>query len=345
MSHFRKSRHSAFTLIELLVVIAIIAVLIALLLPAVQQAREAARRTQCKNNLKQFGLALHNYHDSMNTFPPRHGGVNNIFTFQYAELSGFVYLLPYIDQAPLWNQISGAPNQGGSPALATFPHPKGMLSVFLCPSAPIPQPITSPATVNSGQCRSYAMCVGDGVCQWHNCNNNRGLFQAQWGQTHAMRDITDGTSNTLMLGERALFINQREILGTFANSGYTITNPSSCLTTVSNGQYTVAGDITGPGRFWASGYWGQWSSFNTIVAPNSPSCGNDVSFGSVSSRHVGGAHVLLADGAVRFIGNSIHTGNQSAAPPDWSGSTTAASPYGVWGALGTIRGGEVVTEF
>lgn len=215
--------------------------------------------------------------------------------------------------------------------------------MFLCPSAPIPAKIILPGT-DSGGCRSYAMCVGDGVYQWENGTNTRGAFSNREGQTRSLSDITDGTSNTLLLAERALFISQQEILGTFANGGYSITNPSSCLTTVSNGQYSSPGDITGPGRFWASGYWGQWASFNTIVAPNSPSCGNDISFGSASSRHVGGAHVLLVDGSVRFISENIDTGNQSAVPPDISGFS-GKSPYGVWGALGTIRGSEVIGEF
>src|SRR5438270_6004969 len=100
-------RRRGFTLIELLVVIAIIAVLVALLLPAVQQAREAARRSQCKNNLKQIGLALHNYHDIFNLFPSASGGTDQGAKNNGDRLSGIVMLLPHLDQAPLWNQISG----------------------------------------------------------------------------------------------------------------------------------------------------------------------------------------------------------------------------------------------
>src|SRR6478609_4093851 len=103
-----RHRTRGFTLIELLVVIAIIAILIALLLPAVQQAREAARRTQCKNNLKQIGLALHNYHDTFLCLPHRQGGTNGPDPTQNNrdETGGTVFLLPYIDQAPLYNQIA-----------------------------------------------------------------------------------------------------------------------------------------------------------------------------------------------------------------------------------------------
>src|SRR5581483_8700238 len=116
----RRSWKKGFTLIELLVVIAIIAILIALLLPAVQQAREAARRTQCKNNLKQLGLALHNYHDNFNTFPP--GGVNGTAaTSNYQGWGWSIMLLPQIDQAPLYNQINFSLSM--STVLAQVPNP------------------------------------------------------------------------------------------------------------------------------------------------------------------------------------------------------------------------------
>src|SRR5687768_12322516 len=109
----RRRLRRAFTLIELLVVIAIIAVLIALLLPAVQQAREAARRTQCKNNLKQLGLAIHNYHDTYTRLPIQRGGTDGAAaeTNNKLEMSAFVGLLPYIEQAPLFNQISSPGNK------------------------------------------------------------------------------------------------------------------------------------------------------------------------------------------------------------------------------------------
>ena len=113
MKHLRSSKRKAFTLIELLVVIAIIAILIALLLPAVQQAREAARRTQCKNNFKQLGLAIHNYHDVFSTAP---FGCTGTFGATYRRFSGHFGLLPYIDQAPAYQQASALMDAGGANA-------------------------------------------------------------------------------------------------------------------------------------------------------------------------------------------------------------------------------------
>ena len=129
-----EQRHGGFTLIELLVAIAIIAILISLLLPAVQQAREAARKSQCKNNLKQIGLALLNYEGNAKRLPPHSGGTN----YNNGLLSGIVMMLPYLGQAPLWKTIAGAPGQGGITFGAAFPHPKKALPVLLCPSSPQP---------------------------------------------------------------------------------------------------------------------------------------------------------------------------------------------------------------
>src|SRR5690606_27248796 len=149
-------RRPGFTLIELLVVIAIIAILIALLLPAVQQAREAARRSQCKNNLKQMGLALHNYHDVAGQFPPALTHAGDVATWPAAlnitfnqSTTGFTLLLPYLDQAPLYNQYNfneasvpvaanGLPLAGTGNWQANVPATSTILSVFLCPSDPAP---------------------------------------------------------------------------------------------------------------------------------------------------------------------------------------------------------------
>ena len=137
MSGRNRQSHRGFTLIELLVVMAIITILMSLLLPAVQRSREAARRTQCKNNLKQFGIALHNYHETSLMFPPGVGGTAGSGS-NNERLSGVVFLLPTLEQGPLWKKIRGAVLQGGSPTAVGFPHPPGDMPIMLCPSNSLP---------------------------------------------------------------------------------------------------------------------------------------------------------------------------------------------------------------
>ena len=346
-------RRRGFTLIELLVVIAIIAILIALLLPAVQQAREAARRTQCRNNLKQLGIALHNYHDVYGSLPPGTGGTGPFGTAQTNEghLSGVVMLLPYLDQAPLWNRITGAPGQGGHPGKVGFPHPDSDIPVLLCPTSPIPQR-TVTATEDWGPSRSYLVSLGDETRDYFDTSTTpprparlRGAFT--YLATFRFRDFTDGTSNTIMMAERehgasgnSLGVRGRIVWPIFGIE----TNPSLCLATASNGLYTVTGiPIRRMGFSWAGG----WSNINwvtTILPPNSPSCGitSPAWFGvmSASSLHTGGVQVLLTDGSVRFISENIDTGDLTLPP-----ATSGPSPYGVWGALGSKAGGEIIGEF
>ena len=205
----RKSlRNRGFTLIELLVVIAIIAILIALLLPAVQQAREAARRTQCKNHLKQLGLALHNYHDVYNKFPKlsfaTQTGEGTSATVgaarDWAGFSGIVMLLPYMDQAPLYNQLdfnfyanSGA---GGAPS-DPAPTNRTILqendfTTLNCPSDTV--------FPGSGSSTNYVLCTGTHFNAWGTgAATNDGFFHRAF--TNSMRDCTDGTSNSIMMGE------------------------------------------------------------------------------------------------------------------------------------------------
>src|SRR6185369_16613349 len=150
-----RRQRSGFTLIELLVVIAIIAVLIALLLPAVQQAREAARRSQCKNNLKQVGLALHGYHDTFLRFPAMRGGPD---LQRGGDFVGFISILPQLDQGPLYNSITGTAYQNPWNAIPGW---QAQLPVLMCPSEGIPA-ITDQPTNNLGQ-RNYHFCVGTTV--------------------------------------------------------------------------------------------------------------------------------------------------------------------------------------
>ncbi|GIX04411.1 MAG: hypothetical protein KatS3mg114_0280 [Planctomycetaceae bacterium] len=207
---------TGFTLIELLVVIAIIAILIALLLPAVQQAREAARRTQCRNNLKQLGLALHNYHDAYNMFPARQGGSGAICAGELRlRMSAFVALLPYYDQAPLYAEIMANQNAPWS----NSPWWIRNLPVLNCPSD---SGFTPPNGGGPHGTVSYAFNAGDNYAasvanpaERTACNPNneppipcRGLFSRKI--CYAIRDVVDGTSNTMAMAERSRPNHQRD---------------------------------------------------------------------------------------------------------------------------------------
>ena len=290
-----------FTLIELLVVIAIIAVLIALLLPAVQQAREAARRTQCKNNLKQQGLALHNYHDTFRVFPPgEFGGV-------YENYSGGIVgnrkcwmqmILPYIDQANLYNQLVPYFNNGTD----MLSVPQSIITTRVpslqCPSDPEAGKVSSQS---QGFIGNYVMCAGsqdtrttiNGDSTGMNLN---GVFYAV-SKTN-IRDITDGTSNTLMASELVVVPDAA-------------TGPGGCY----SGIYDYRGAYYNPLS------WGVM--FESIDPPNStvpdqlwnacgstaqsPCSGCALSSNVVHARstHTGGVHALMCDGGVRFISNSV----------------------------------------
>ena len=322
-----------FTLIELLVVIAIIAILIAMLLPAVQHAREAARRSQCKNNFKQLGVAIHNYEQSTKKLPPHGGGK----TQNGGVLSGIVMLLPYLDQAPLWKKIAGAPGQGGSPISATFPHPNSALPVLLCPSAPQPPPPASATASLGGPGRCYHFSLGDST---FGSTVPRGPFSPLSGQTRAISDFRDGLSNSILAAEQSpsewAIAAANDLLGGF-NTIFT-TSPPTCLSFVVGGIYQYP-YTHGHGRFWAYGIPDAHATIQTILPPNKPSC---TWLSTASSRHVGGVHVVMADGSVRFINNSINAGDQTF---DAANITSGPSPYGIWGALGTIAGREVATDF
>lgn len=198
-----------FTLIELLVVIAIIAVLIALLLPAVQQAREAARRSQCRNNLKQLGLAMHNYHDTMSTFPP--GGIGqNLWSADPSSTNSanracwMQQILPYIDQAPLYNLISpyfDGKNSGGNTATWLWPGTKTVIPVLMCPSDPA-GPKQNTYTIPLGFQGNYVANAGSSHFNLNNGNILDGMFYAQ--SRVRSRDLLDGSSNTLMMSELIL---------------------------------------------------------------------------------------------------------------------------------------------
>ncbi|MEK6261316.1 MAG: DUF1559 domain-containing protein [Planctomycetota bacterium] len=369
-------RRRGFTLIELLVVIAIIAVLIALLLPAVQQARESARRTQCKNNLKQVGLALHNYHDVYGVFVYRKGGstpgVPNAARFDgnYERRSGIVALLPYLDQSALFQTIDQGDPTMVNPIPPGGPAPWFAWSgwtlraqVLRCPSDPailiVGGTNTIPAYGRTSGNNNYAFSMGDIVNGNRDATQSNGLFCLR--TCYGLRDIPDGASNTIALSERWC-VNPNFGLngkanpdireGTLTSIAAITTNPGACLAAAaaitSGTRYTTWSAVKG--RFsslWPDGQ-AEINGFTTILSPNSPSCIDNADGNadgpstvlSASSHHTGGVHVLLADGAVRFVSNNIDTGNLGVA-----NTLGGTSPYGVWGALGTRIGGDKVGDF
>jgi prepilin-type N-terminal cleavage/methylation domain-containing protein/prepilin-type processing-associated H-X9-DG protein len=365
-SRFRQAR-LAFTLVELLVVIAIIGVLVALLLPAVQSAREAARRNQCGNSLKQFGLALMNYHDTYRVFPARRGGSNspNIASDQarvacnYDRLSAFIALLPFIEQKNLADQVASGGTFGGvnfppgGPAAwygASYPPWGTQLPITLCRSDNIMK------TKNAYGKNSYAFSMGD-LITTHNSATAvaRGIFGGS-ARYIGLQHITDGSSNTIAMSERC-WSNavSPTTAGMYDIKTVTImsvssvnTNPGSCYAQVSGTKVTGVQLKGFFGALWSDGQ-AERVGFNTVLPPNAPSCVNDANTNadanggvlSASSQHPGGVNSVFADGSVHFINQNINSGNK-AAPPSGPG---IESPYGVWGALGTIDGGEGVGEY
>lgn len=301
-------RRPGFTLIELLVVIAIIAVLIALLLPAVQQAREAARRTQCKNNLKQLGLALHNYHDTNNIFPINYSDGNYSESgFEHAWIFG---VLPYIDQAPLYNTVNSSQPMSFPVNLAAA---QRVIQVLLCPSDSSSGSGSLPNRANLIPTNSYGVSAYKAVAgnNWawgtfpythpygRNAGNNNGLDAGNgWmcrtgggnGNVTRMRDIVDGTSTTLMVGEA--------LPGRCQHSSWWFFNHTTATCAVPLNYYQKNGAIT----------IGDWP--------------NNYSF---ASMHTGGGHFLMGDGTVRFISETID--------------------INLYRNLATIDGNEVTGEF
>jgi len=300
-------RFKGFTLIELLVVIAIIAVLIALLLPAVQQAREAARRTQCKNNLKQYGLGIYNYHDTYGYFPPGHS-----YWDAAPQLGWHVRILPFVDQAPLYNAVNF--NLGYAPNTAL---PDGSLvktkkvAMFQCPSDPSGKLTSMPnggeaqasyggslgsqqTLSNNGSCQPYFTGGSSGFYNYENPGGQAGhgntsdptqisgIF-SRFGMCIRIASVSDGTSNVIFVGE--ILSDCTDHNGGWwdrnqgANAHASTSVPLNDMTTCPNSR-----KISNPACTTQSNWNYSWG---------------------FRSAHTGGGQFLMGDGTVRFISENI----------------------------------------
>jgi prepilin-type N-terminal cleavage/methylation domain-containing protein/prepilin-type processing-associated H-X9-DG protein len=304
----------AFTLIELLVVIAIVAILIGLLLPAVQKVRESANRLKCQNNLKQIGLALHNYEGSYQEFPQ----ARNAWPLVHSAASR---LLPFVEQDNLQRLVDyTTPPTSATNTQAS----QTRVPIFVCPSDPANGKVPSMADFGT----NYVANNGTGTIGYGLIASGDGLFT----QT-AIRiaDITDGTSNTAAFGESLLGNGQVPASASAADSRFVVlevpggNDPTPAACDAAAGTFTAR-----RGGKWIDGHYGN-TLYNHYYTPNPPGkwdCGNgshNKGLSTARSFHSGGVNVLLADGSVRFIRNTID--------------------LATWRALATRNGGEVLGNF
>ncbi|WZO96843.1 DUF1559 domain-containing protein [Isosphaeraceae bacterium EP7] len=340
----RCARLRAFTLIELLVVISIIAVLIALLLPAVQSAREAARRIQCVNNLKQLGLALHNYNDVQGSLPPgrvwapkANGGFPSIFAGAQ-NTTWFVMMLPQFEQQNLYNAFNfmlgseGVPGSGLSSVVGMFANTTisaTKIAMFQCPSDRANLFQINPGYAG-GLFSGFKMTKGNYAASWGNTNWGAGMGgdstlrtayrPAAFGHSNVtLAKITDGTSNTVFIGE-VLQGAEGDIRGVMWS---TVSGGSSFMTrftpnslkdyfNLTNGGDAAPND---PGLFCVSE--------PVMQLPCTSGYGDSDAFAGSRSRHPGGINTVMGDGSVRFVKNTIN--------------------HEIWVGLNTIGGGEIIS--
>jgi len=408
-----RSKQSGFTLVELLVVIAIIGVMVGLLLPAVQAAREAARRMSCGNNFKQIGLALHNYHASYDNLPKHMGGTyrgrpgappnQNPTSSASApggtnvnDLSGMAALLPFFEQQALWEQISTVFQVTKGTAIGGFFAPMGPsanltltqhatneytpwvteVKTLRCPSD---AGVGLPASGRS----NYAFCLGDAVQGMADGPRDdfgvstqalaiaardgcRGFFVPR--DFKRFNDVLDGLSNTIAMGEIATDLGDGNIATQTARVPMGVdlrVNPNGCASLIDpqRPRFWLEGTaeaVTGAenrrGYKWALGR-PIHTGFQTILPPNRQSCSINNVFAegvfSASSNHQGGVHVLMGDGAVKFITDSIEAGSPTHRTVRHDGTQMdptlptvpgSPSPFGLWGALGTRASSEVIDK-
>lgn len=360
-----KKANRAFTLVELLVVIAIIGVLVALLLPAVQAAREAARRMQCSNNMKQYTLAIHNYHDTQGALPGASFRIRND-----ARWSMHVLLFPYYEQGARYDDLNSA---GGTvDATSRSRHTMGVIATLLCPSDPesTQEAWIVDATWGGTGRANILTSRGDGMYQadaptssatktyYPGGIDRRGLFFRNI--FHPMAMASDGTSNTIAVCESASANTPQtsNIRGGVVPNAGSIDNSNvyrndNCVVKRSGNQltsYAFGGDGDGRGLRFADGRT-LFTGFHTVLPPNFPACSQGSGPGSSplimtpNSYHSGGVNSGFLDGSIRFISEVIDFGpsNLPATQVRAAQVDSGPSQFGVWGALGTPCGGETVS--
>ena len=376
----------AFTLVELLVVIAIIGVLIALLLPAVQAAREAARRMQCTNNLKQLSLAVHNYHDVNNALPTCmsaiHKAVLDPANRGQWTFSVLTKACSFIEAQVTLDAMANEPScstQGGTDSSFPLEIRNKNFAWLMCPSGGNEPPCTDwggptiSGVINNTSRHNYGPMTGDiaptigtsGTDQWGWAPNTsanvpgavpcrRGFFDLRmsWKNFSA---IEDGLSNTLCFSERLGVAGPNR---TAPGNDWDPKNPkrgnvygnfttrNDCITLA---QGTYSGSRNAFGSIWTEGK-AAVCTLQTILAPNAAACLSGSNWGSggkslnsPSSNHSGGVNAALGDGSVRFVSETINTGSDYTTAIPTQASTSGASLWGVWGAIGSAIGKESVT--
>lgn len=365
----RSSRvHRGFTLVELLVVIAIIGVLVALLLPAVQAAREASRRTKCSNHFKQLSLSVQNYADIYKAFPARRYGTTGTLgtagttntdnrIHNSGRITAFVAMLPYLEQQSMFERISaGDRTVSGTPIAPGGPRGDQSWAAWNAPPAVLKCP-SDVFVVRSPRGHSYVFSGGDTVANINTIASPRGPFgRFNWRR---LGEISDGLSNTIAMSEIQSQLpvglggqfgqpstGNEKIHQVIVNNVPGAVNSPAVCRTVANGA-NVRPNLTihvRRGIHWTDAP-ADLCMFSTVLPPNAPACAESGEWGDhdnvvlpPNSAHPGGVNGTMCDGSVRFITNNINTGNLGI-PQNRDGP----SVYGVWGAIGSIAAGDTAT--